>query len=232
VKAKRYAPWVRFPGGWIERGGLKALRWAEGVGADNVAALIVLISLVQNADQDSGQVRITYDRLAIITTLSRPKISQGLKRLIALGVIERLAGQSDFALVDFSPSVGWSMLPAKRFYDGPAATVWEMFKLRRRVELDALKLYLLFVVRRDRNDNYAHLSYDRIVDYSGVDHNRIRPALSLLAANGLIHVEHFKSTESHWGVSNAYRIIGVDSYNHRGTAGRADAMDAVFGGEL
>ncbi len=67
-------------------------------------------------------------------------------------------------------------------------------------------------------DHFEELRYE----YSEVRHSRIKSALTVLGANGLIHVERMPSSESDYGVSNAYRLSHLESHNHMGTRGRSD----------
>jgi hypothetical protein len=94
------------------------------------------------------------------------------------------------------------------------------FKLRRVVELDALKLFFLFVARRDQRTNFANIGYEKIVEYAGVKRDRIESAISFLASLSLVYVEHVPSKANLYGVSNAYRIVGIDPTVHMGTRGR------------
>jgi hypothetical protein len=57
------------------------------------------------------------------------------------------------------------------------------------------------------------------------DRGRIKSALSLLAAQGLVHVEHTKSFKSGYGIANAYRLAFIEPRVHMGTYGRG--MDEV-----
>jgi hypothetical protein len=101
--------WVRLPTTWIERGGLRQLVWAdEGVGADNIAALMTLALIAHHADQEAGTTRLTYHTLSAITELSRAKLSNGLDVLERAGAIERAPyGRSSFQLADFDPKARW-----------------------------------------------------------------------------------------------------------------------------
>ena len=45
-------------------------------------------------------------------------------------------------------------------------------------ELHALKLYYLFARRRSNETNMAHLSYDKIEEYAGIERHRIKPAIA------------------------------------------------------
>jgi hypothetical protein len=75
---------------------------------------------------------------------------------------------------------------------------------------------------RDRKSNLANISYDTIERYTGIARQRIKSATSLLAALSMVYVEQTLSTHSDFGISNAYRIDGVESHVHMGTMGRAN----------
>lgn len=102
----------------------------------------------------------------------------------------------------------------------PYVAAFDHFSLRRPAQLNALKLYFLFASRRDRKTNMAEISYEKIEEFAGVPRNRIREALSVLAANGLVHIEHAASRIYEHGVANAYRLAHLDSSRHKGTTGR------------
>ena len=213
--------WVRLPTKWIQSGGLRKFRWNQKQGAKNLSALMSLIAIAHHADEDDGLAHITYERLSVHTTLSRAKISGGLDMLEAEGVISRRSsGRSSFQLNGYDKQAGWGKLPARKLYDGDCIIPFRNFTLRNPTELHALKMYLLFVERRDRETNLANISYDKIVEYIDIDRNRIKSGLSFLAANNLVHIEYAASGLSEKGVSNCYRITHLDSRVHMGTRGR------------
>jgi hypothetical protein len=116
-------------------------------------------------------------------------------------------------------------------YASERISAFDDFKLRRRVELDALKLFFLFIAMRDRKTNMAIIGYGKILEYSGIERQRIKPAISFLASLSLVYVEQIPSQTNEHGISNAYRVVGIDTTNHMGTKGRArDAID--YGSEL
>lgn len=219
--------WVRLPSGWILAKGLRRLHWADsGRGSDNVAALMALSVIAHGCNQQTGSGRLTYDVMQNATGLSRSKLSNGLAVLEKLAVIERAPqGRSTYRLADFNPEKGWAKFPARRLYSDGRIIAFDDFKLRQPTELNALKLYFLFAAQRNRDTNAAKISYDTIEGYSGIGRSKIRSAISLLAAGGLVHVEHFRSDTNDHGVANGYRLIGLDPYLHMGTALRGK-MDA------
>lgn len=214
--------WVKLPSEWIEDGGLRGFRWgaAGGGGASNTAALMALIALAHHAEDQAGLVRLTYDELCVLTGLSRAKLSKGLGILQTRGIVDRDLGRSIFRLQNFNPAGGWAKLPCKALYSAGRIAAFDEFKLRNVAELNALKLYLLFAARRGRDTNMANISFDKITEYTGVERPRIKAAQSVLAIHNMAHVERVPSTTNAIGVSNAYRLTGLDSYNHMGTKGR------------
>ena len=119
-------------------------------------------------------------------------------------------GRSTYQLVGYNLNQGWAMFPMKSMYAGGKIAAFDDFKLRRPAELHALKLFFLFVAYRDRSSNLAKIGYEKIRDYAGVKRERVKAAISLLASVPLVYVEQIPSKESSYGVSNAYRIVGIE----------------------
>jgi hypothetical protein len=221
--------WVRLPSDWINRGGLTLLPWKNGgKGADHIAALMALTVIAHAADSDSGVARVTYDQICQATLLSREKVSKGLDALERIEVIEREpdGARSTFKLVNYNTSGGWAKFPSKSMYANGTIAAFTDFQLRRVAELDALKLFFLMVARRDRNTNVANIGYDKIEEYTNIKRARIKTAISYLAVRSLVYVERLPSTVSPDGVSNSYRVVGVEAHKHMGTQGRRlDSVD-------
>jgi DNA-binding transcriptional ArsR family regulator len=214
--------WTKLPSAWIEEGRLREFRWTQGQGSDNTAALIVLAVIAHHVEPESGISRLTYGSLSDMASLSRAKVSAGLTLLETRSLIDREPdGRSSYRLCCYDPAAGWAKFPAKGLYRNDVVAAFTEFRLRRAAELEALKLFFLFAARRSRETNSAKISYDRIEEYSGVIRNNIRRALSVLTANGLVHIEHCSSELSEYGTANAYRLAHLDTYNHMGTRGRA-----------
>ena len=101
------------------------------------------------------------------------------------------------------------------------------FNLRKPVELNAWKLYFLFVAARNNATNLAHIGYDKIFEHTGVATNKIRHSISVFATVGLVYIEHVPSKQGMFGISNAYRLIHLDSYRHMGTTGRGMMQEDI-----
>jgi hypothetical protein len=217
--------WVRLPTGWIEDGGLKSFTWRDR-GIDSLAALMLLIAIAHRADQATGEVRVTYNDLVLATGLSRTSVAAGLGKLE--GRLIEKHSQSMYSLTAFDPHGGWAILPYERLYT-PRGQIkfFQDLKKRKAIELNALKLYLLFVARRDRDTNQAHISYDKIEAYTGIARDDIKPAISFLLHAGMIYYEPVQSLAHSGRLSHAYRIIGYDSYRNPATTGSAGRLFGV-----
>lgn len=216
--------WVRLPSTWINEHGLGSFKWDHGgAGADQIAALMLLTVIAHNADQAVGRARITYEDFCARTELSRAKVSKGLAVLERQGLIGRPeeTGQSIFQMANYDSGRGWAKFPARSMYSGEERIrAFVEFRLRKVVELDALKLLFLMVARRDNKTNLANISYPKIEEYTGILNVRIKTAISFLASHSLLYVEHIPRLNSEQGVANAYRIGGIEPFNHMGTRGR------------
>ncbi|RWB34760.1 MAG: hypothetical protein E5W85_09145 [Mesorhizobium sp.] len=88
-----------------------------------------------------------------------------------------------------------------------------------------MKLYLLFVARRDNETNRVDLSYDKITEYSGIARQHITSALTILSVNGWIVVDRQQSDLNEFATANSYRLRYLEPYRHAGTTGRAEIDD-------
>lgn len=227
-------PWqsfIKMPNQWVEDNSLRRFKWIKGSGSNHLAALMVLAPILHHMDKETGLTRLTYTQLTDITDLSREKVSRGLDVLLKFKLISYDTGKrSVFRVTNYDPLKGWVKFPAKPLYRGVGIYAFRDFKLRKRAELDAMKLYYLFASRRDRRTNMAKIGFDKIEVMTGIPRNNIKGGLNILAANGLIHVERIPSSMSDYGVANAYRLAHLDSYIHMGTRGRGmDSIDFMNG---
>lgn len=222
--------WVRLPTAWIAENGLKAFAHPKGAGSSETAALMVLIAIAHHADQETGVARITYNQLTKALSVSRTMVAEGLDILEKRNIVTRGAdGRSSFKLVGFNPASGWAILPARRLYSGDEIAAFKEFHLRKPTELDALKLYLLFVAQRDREQNRAFVSYPKMEEKTGIKTNRIRAALSLLTIHHLVYTEQTGRGDA-LGVVQSYRLPQIESRRHGGTTGRQQMDDILQAG--
>lgn len=221
--------WVKLPNAWIEKGGLRKFRWDRGLGADNIAALMTLSIIAHHMRPADGIAHVTYDDLATKASLSRAKVSNGLAIIEGRGLIEREPeGRSTYRVCGFGQTESWAMFPAKGLYRNGVISAFSDFRLRRASELEALKLFFLIASRRSRQTNTANITYEKIEELAGIATQHVKRGLTILGANGLVHVERMPSALSEHGVYNAYRLAHIYPRQHRGTIGRAGDRSDFF----
>lgn len=181
----------------------------------------MLTAIAHAIDRDTGVAQVTYDALEAITDRSRAKVAAGIKILVERKLV--LASdekRSLYALADYN-TVPWAKFPVRGLYpNGDQIDAFRRFTLRHQAELDAMKLYFLIASRRDSERNAALLSYETIMEYTGILRANIRRAKSLLVANNLIHVDTVQKITAGLGVMNGYRLAHLDAFNHAGNTGR------------
>lgn len=227
--------WVRMPSYWLRSEPdplLASLHWIGPSRSDHIAALMLYMVLVHHANdqpttqfESVGWAAMTYSEISDITGLSRAKIAGGLRILAELDAIEISAvGRRNLYHVNgFGEPSGWAKLPARGLYSRDLRRIpaFHALKLRSRVELHALKAYLMIVALRNNKTNYAIVSYERLGEYTGIARNDIKPALSLLVTQALIYVDQGDAAVNTFSTMNMYRPRYLDTYRHRGTVGRS-----------
>jgi len=214
--------WVRMPIKWIrgkDTSILKDFSWNGYDKSNNIAALMIYIVIIQQA-RNSGKAKISYNSLCDITSLSRAKVASGIEvlEIKKLLIIDRTGKTNIYNVVGYGDKEGWGKLPAKNMYDTKLDYVkpFQEFNLRKRVELDALKLFLVLISFRDEKKNHATISYEKISLYTGISESKIRSAISLLVSHDMIHVQKYGDAENLGKRANFYRIIGVHNNKHAG----------------
>lgn len=212
--------WGRFPSEWIASGNLKQFAWKQ-VGTRGIAALRIYTVLAQRLRDDNGVVRASYEALTENANLSRPSVSAGLRLLEQRGLIhtgEAAGGKGRYKFPGYNPNKGWAKLPAQKLYDGAQFRPFKTWHMRSKVELHAMRLYLLIAARRNNEFNEAFLTYEKIHEITGMKDEQITSGFSLLSASSMIYVTNH-NREGH-GVARGYRIVGIDPFRHRGTTTR------------
>lgn len=229
-------PWAKLPTAWIMNDELKAFRWKDQRGGHETAALMVLAIIAHHAETDTGIAKLSYIELAAKAGISKASVSAALNILEERGLITRGSeGKGTLGIANYNPTAGWTKFPARGLYSGGVVAAFQHFTLRNKNELFAMKLYFLFAAFRDNDSNYASISYDKIVERTGIARESVRAGISLLAANGLVHVDSAPAWPGGSGagtahpVHNRYRLTHLDSYRHPGTSGRSDDSSAAAG---
>lgn len=226
--------WVKLPTKWIkdetDTSHLKSLRWTSAVtNSHNTASLMVLLAIATNTSYKNpvaGEAKLSFTELTHITSLSRKLVSEGIKKLISAGLVDKNSDEKTnrYVLCNLSNASGWGKLPARKLYDGKGGIIkaFKHFKLRSKSELNALKLYLLIVALRDNKSCVSRMSYETIMKYTGILRNDISTAVSFLAAVELIKCDKVSSSTNKHSMSNTYRLVGIDPHKHPGTSGKSE----------
>jgi len=216
---RNFPDWVKMPIKWISDGKLKSLKWTKEEGSKNESALIVLLVMFHCMDNETGIVTLTYEELLTKTNLSRAMIASAIDILCNLNIIQKNFGKrSIYKIIDFNPKEKWAKLPARKMYFNDGVKGFSSFTKRNKIELDAIKLYFLFIFGRDRDENICWISYNKIQERIEVKKENIKQAISILCINHLIVVDH-QRTEKNF-IKQGYRIIGISDYAHSGTLRR------------
>jgi DNA-binding transcriptional ArsR family regulator len=218
--------WGRIPTAWIEAGGLQdRLSWKDH-GTAASAAMRLYTVLGHRLRHEEGIVHASYTELEEAACLARASVSKGLGVLRDVGLIAREApeGQGSYAFIGYDHQRGWAKLPARPLYDGQAFRPFKSWTMRGRAERDAIALYLLLAARRDREANVAYLTYNSIEERTGLYDARITKGMHILANSGMIGITD-RQRLLKLGVSREYRLLGLDTYNHSGTTGRARTIN-------
>jgi hypothetical protein len=228
--------WTKIPSGRfldVANSPLIGMKWSGAAKSDNIAALMLLIVLSHHAnDKNSlanglwGDTQMSYDKLAELLGISRTKISNGIRVLESLALIKVSTNTRPniFTIVGLADGERWGKLPAKGLYDKSLSKikVFESFKLRSKVELNALKIYLVIVAFRDSQIGYTKLGYEKITQYADVQRNDIKPALSYLIANDFLQVDSESTDLNQFSTANVYWLRHIEPHKHKGTIGRKD----------
>jgi hypothetical protein len=220
--------WVQLPTKWILEGGLRNFEWKTHKSNATVALLLLMV-IGHHVEQDAeGVVRLTYDDFETTLGFSRTKISDGLELLRKLKIVEIFEGKRSVHRLS-GPLSPWGKLPARPLYSRSGAELvpFKDFKLRQKAELDALKIFLFLVARRDNDQNLCLATYDQIEKETGVPKARIKSGLTMLYANHLVFLEPQRSTAHDAAIAHAYRIAHVDPYRHAGTNDRQNLRAEV-----
>lgn len=173
-----------------------------------------------NAKREEGaalaaSVEVSYDNLQALTELSRTKVAVGLRVLEQFGIVQTTKnGRSNrYAVAGISESGKWSQLPQTYLLTATEGLRgFSRFQLRHRNELNALKLYFLFVAYRNAKGNFTALGYEKISELSGVMRGDISGAVSLLINHDLIRVSQSDGDGAAGRPYNQYKIRGLNAF--------------------
>lgn len=202
---------------------LRDFKWHCKEKSNYIASLMIYICIAQHIQEERGKISISYSDISGLTSLSRAKVSAGIsilkdKEIISVSGDKKI---NSYELLWRENDKGWAKLPVKSMYNKNYSGIvpFKDFHLRKKVELDALKLYLILVSFRDEKTNSTVMKYETISDYTGITTNDIKSASSFLVSLNLINVD--KSNIEDYEMKrwrNVYRIKGINRYRHAGNS--------------
>jgi hypothetical protein len=202
---------------------LNNFRWNGKEKSNYIAALMIYICIAQQIQKEKGETSISYSELSKLTSLSRSKVSSGVSILKEKEIIYVSYGKktNSYSLVWRENEKGWAKLPVRKMYNKDCSAIepFKYFFLRKKVELDALKLYLILIAFRRNEENSTVIKYETINYYTGIAINDIKSASSFLVSLKMINVDKSSTDdyeEKKW--RNVYRINGIDRYKHAGNS--------------
>ncbi|MFQ3171365.1 MAG: hypothetical protein ACI9DG_001399 [Oleispira sp.] len=217
--------WVKLPTGWIREGGLRVITW-KAHRSGGIAALQILIALAHagkrrdipiSSEADMEAVPISYTSLSDTINVSRTLISKGKLILRQLDLISVEGAKPEKYTLNYLYDDKWGKLPMNSLINKSyKIRAFDNFKQRKKIELNALKIYLLIIAFRNDKTNYASISYPRIEELSGVDRNDIRNATSLLCSENMINISR-SPAETTYEIHNKYYLQGISNRHHLGT---------------
>lgn len=217
--------WAPMYSWWVFDGVMTKFTWRNdqvGRRSAKVAALMIYIALTIFSLESKGsrKVRITYNKLSELTGISRELIREGTLVLESFQLIqvERVGRNNEYTLLNNKDGGGWCKIPVRKIMDedGTSIMPFSSLKMRTKVELHALKIFIYLAAIRDNNYEYSMASYEKIKQNVGMSENDITKALTLLVLIGLIaRIEKDKDSDSKKSLPNKYYITGYKGFFRR-----------------
>lgn len=172
--------WRAYPTWWIRSAVLKELGAVQLTTGTHIAALKVYLALAIAATFETYEAEVSLTQLQVITGLSRPMVTAGIRKLEQIGAlhVDRTAHRNRYTLVQKDGETHWMKIPAY-------AVRLQLKNLPNSgaTALAALKIYLTLLTVRQRKSHEAPISHRGLQRYTG-----IRPALISRGVAHLIEV--------------------------------------------
>ncbi|MCU0120534.1 DNA-binding protein [Pseudomonas sp. B2M1-30] len=211
------------PAIWLHEDGLKVFGWGPRStvrGSTAIAALQLYVTMLTRSQELWRGERClltcedTYNRLSVVTGLSRALVAAGVEGLVEAEriVVEKEGRNNLYIFPDYDQSGRWCKLPARALYNKRFEYIepFKHFHKRAKCELDALKLFLFYAANRDNYSYYSMCSFETINTKTGVAEKQIPPANSFLVSTGLVTKIDREQSEkgSHRKEANKYFLRG------------------------
>ncbi|EJR7285360.1 TPA: helix-turn-helix transcriptional regulator [Enterobacter kobei] len=197
--------WFKMPSTWMRNEGLREFKWSNdqlGAPAAKIAALQIYYSIAMSLEfvemRGAYDMKIncyvstaTFNRFRALTGLSRALITAGVEVLERAGLIKRYreGKRCFYEIVGYVPGGGgWCKVPLRKVLGTAGEIVpFHRFKLRRKIELYAMKFYLYICFARDNTTEGTYASFETINKATGIPEKEIPSTYSFLIAVGLIN---------------------------------------------
>ena len=218
-KLIRRSFWRKVPSNPIAQA-LPKLLWKRTDGlsaAGGTAALMIYVALIflsEDLPSEEGDIpqqlaSATYDQIAKATGISRLLISEGIKRLSQLDLIESIGSNQKRQYKIKWDQNRWFKLPCQAIVASDVIRPFIGFTMRSKYELYAMKLYLYLALRRDNRNEFSMASYENLHDNLHISERDIRKAISLLITTGLFRsVDRERMHNEHANGPNKYYLAG------------------------
>ncbi|ECS3310548.1 ArsR family transcriptional regulator [Salmonella enterica subsp. enterica serovar Typhimurium] len=227
-------PWVKFPSKFVLDGRLKELLWTDdkvGKPSHKVAALKLYIALSMRAESKEAfchyidtyityySAQATYEELSELTALSRSSISSGIDILERLGLlsVDKVRRKNIYRFPGFDGSKDWCKMPCRALLsrDGKRIEAFHKLKLRSKIELYALKMFIYLCAVRDNHSHYTSASFERINLQTSIPEADIPRTHAYLSGIGLIALVE-KRKDGFGGIKknppNSYFVTGHNDF--------------------
>ncbi len=224
--------YAKLPSAWVRKGdaeqeppygGLSKLPWQRNKSYATAALLILfaLAILSNKAQRKDGlrkddQVKATYEEIQEVTNLSRKLISGGLKLLKEIGVISEAddGARSVYRLHGIDEGGKWCQLPQGHLLNNVKHMQrLKLFgeQIKRATSLHALKVYMLLLAFREIHSNATRMSYEKIMEYTGMRREDVALAVQVLATAQLCRQATDEEIPRRKGdaMHNRYLILGL-----------------------
>ena len=220
--------WAKMPSRWLAHTDdrpcpLAALDWGSHR-THATAALMLMLGLSVRLNLSHRQktfdetatrgheVAVTYDELQHMVGFARKTVSKALMLLEAMDAVEirREGRRNIYAMPDVLIAGAYCQVPQSHLMGRSRDQLLSLrdFPTERRISLNAMKLYLLLLARRDWKRDTAAISYDGIMRYTGMRREDIPAANSMLVAHDLVRTAEDKD-ERDYDRSKRYRVLGL-----------------------
>ncbi|MGH8506914.1 MAG: hypothetical protein ACRETM_13300 [Stenotrophobium sp.] len=189
-----------------------------------MAALRVYLAIALNSDFDTKFAEISISDLEEVTGLSRPMVVRGIKTAeeMQLLIVDRENHRHGYTMATSADSKGFAKLPKQKLKG-----VLNRLPARGYHALDALKLYITLLTVRPNKSAVVQIGHTRILEWTGLQPNRVRAAIDVLINHGLVHLD-LSEVEDKRHRHNQYEILGLNLAGSKLVAAQSVDASSLF----